>query len=679
MDKERNSSYEETNEMDTISCIGSNFTDWGVNISSYAADETAVYTLNPVTVTATRYEKKDVDIGATTQTFTSKEIEQTGADNMSVALQYLDGVVTSGMGPNGASVSSMTSKTVIRGVENGTVVMINGTPINWRGMYNLENIPTTNVERVEVVRGGGAVLYGSQATGGVINIITKKTLPNQVQAGVGNKGRQDYQVSANAGKLSVSYNYNKLGDIDQVSDYSTTFTPKGGKKVPVHMQQNFRGSEKNDFNVMYKFNDKFDVLYNHNESTNHWAYGYNGITNTNYKDLNGKIRYARKYERDKDFLQLNFNDLNGISGHVFYNYNTLETNGIDFYDAYGAKQKSPTTSYSKEKNKTYGYDIQKVWNHSPNQTFLVGSSLIRETYESGNNSYGRNIASIFGSWDRKLSAKDSLTIGGRGTWTAGGPMTFHNFSGQAQILHKLNDNQSLYVSAGQSFVLPTLSQMYARSEIGSSNRIDGNPDLKPQKGTHYEFGWKMETSNREYKAALFSEKIKDNISFSRYTKKNADGSSEDAWYTVNEDFKNKGLELSVRGTETNGVAWHACLTLQDPETKQVTEKTSAKRYWDRSYGKVLLNGGISYEKDKWSTALNFTYLADRVKSPTSSHSVEIKPYLLTSLSAKYSPNSRSDVILTVDNVLNRHDVISHTSSDYFSTPRNFILSYRYKF
>ena len=271
----------------------------GVNISSYAADGTAVYTLNPVTVTATRYEKKDVDIGATTQTFTSKEIEQTGADNMSVALQYLDGVVTSGMGPNGASVSSMTSKTVIRGVENGTVVMINGTPINWRGMYNLENIPTTNVERVEVVRGGGAVLYGSQATGGVINIITKKTLPNQVQAGVGNKGRQDYQVSANAGKLSVSYNYNKLGDIDQVSDYSTTFTPKGVKKVPVHMQQNFRGSEKNDFNVMYKFNDKFDVLYNHNESTNHWAYGYNGITNTNYKDLNGKIRYARKYERDK--------------------------------------------------------------------------------------------------------------------------------------------------------------------------------------------------------------------------------------------------------------------------------------------------------------------------------------------------------------------------------------------
>lgn len=142
-----------------------------------------VYELNPITVTAQRYEKKDVDVPATTQTFTEKDIAATGADNMSVALGYLDGVVTSGMGPNGASNSSMTSKIVMRGVENGTVVMVNGTPINWRNLYNLENIPTSAVSRVEVVHGGGAVMYGSQATGGVINIITKKKLDNQVEAG----------------------------------------------------------------------------------------------------------------------------------------------------------------------------------------------------------------------------------------------------------------------------------------------------------------------------------------------------------------------------------------------------------------------------------------------------------------------------------------------------------------
>lgn len=105
-----------------------------------AADGTsdAVYSLNPVVVTATRYEKSDADIPAATQTFTEEQIEQTGADNLQVALQYLDGVIDDGMGPNGTSVSSMTTKNVIRGVSNGTVVMINGTPINWRTNYNLE-------------------------------------------------------------------------------------------------------------------------------------------------------------------------------------------------------------------------------------------------------------------------------------------------------------------------------------------------------------------------------------------------------------------------------------------------------------------------------------------------------------------------------------------------------------
>jgi len=126
-----------------------------------AAETTTVYTLDPVTVTATRYEKKDVEVASSTQTFTADDIEKTGADNMNSALQYLDGVVQAGMGPNGTAVSSMTSKLVIRGVDGGTLVLVNGTPISWRGLVNIEDIPTSAVERVEVVRGGGAVLYGS--------------------------------------------------------------------------------------------------------------------------------------------------------------------------------------------------------------------------------------------------------------------------------------------------------------------------------------------------------------------------------------------------------------------------------------------------------------------------------------------------------------------------------------
>lgn len=636
-----------------------------------AADGTsdAVYSLNPVVVTATRYEKSDAEIPAATQTFTEEQIEQTGADNLQVALQYLDGVIDAGMGPNGTSVSSMTTKNVIRGVSNGTVVMINGTPINWRTNYNLENIPTSAVERVEVVRGGGAVLYGSQATGGVINIITKKTLPNEVKVGLGNKGRQEYAVTANAGDLSIAYTYNKWGKLGYVSSSDSSIKPDK-TRVPVEMKQRFFGSEKNDFLATYKLNDHADFLYNHNESASRWAYTYTGITDPDYEDMNDHPRYIRRYENDKDFLQFNFHGLDGISGHVFYNYNTLKTHGTDYYSSTGKKYAAPKAVRGQEKNKTYGYDVQKVWDGNPDQTFLIGTSLVRETFENETSDTGRNIISAFGSWERNLTAKDVLTLSGRGTWTTGGIQNFHNFSGQAQYLHKLDNTQSLYASVGQSFVLPTFSQMYSREQAGGISNIIGNPDLKPQKGLHYEAGWKKEETNRQYKVALFTEKIDDNISFS--------GTS-GRWYAINEDFKNHGIEASIRGQEDNGFTWHAGLTWQDPKSKQTTEKTSAKRYWDRSYGRILLTGGVGYEKEKWTTALNFSYLADRVQSPLAAHSHSVKPYLLTSMTVKYSPNKSSDIMLAIDNLLNRKDIVSHTTSDYYATPRNFILSYRYKF
>lgn len=636
-----------------------------------AADGTsdAVYSLNPVVVTATRYEKSDAEIPAATQTFTEEQIEQTGADNLQVALQYLDGVIDAGMGPNGTSVSSMTTKNVIRGVSNGTVVMINGTPINWRTNYNLENIPTSAVERVEVVRGGGACLYGSQATGGVINIITKKTLPNEVKVGLGNKGRQEYAVTANAGDLSIAYTYNKWGKLGYVSSSDSSIKPDK-TRVPVEMKQRFFGSEKNDFLATYKLNDHADFLYNHNESASRWAYTYTGITDPDYEDMNDHPRYIRRYENDKDFLQFNFHGLDGISGHVFYNYNTLKTHGTDYYSSTGKKYAAPKAVRGQEKNKTYGYDVQKVWDGNPDQTFLIGTSLVRETFENETSDTGRNIISAFGSWERNLTAKDVLTLSGRGTWTTGGIQNFHNFSGQAQYLHKLDNTQSLYASVGQSFVLPTFSQMYSREQAGGISNIIGNPDLKPQKGLHYEAGWKKEETNRQYKVALFTEKIDDNISYS--------GTS-GRWYAINEDFKNHGIEASIRGQEDNGFTWHAGLTWQDPKSKQTTEKTSAKRYWDRSYGRILLTGGVGYEKEKWTTALNFSYLADRVQSPLAAHSHSVKPYLLTSMTVKYSPNKSSDIMLAIDNLLNRKDIVSHTTSDYYATPRNFILSYRYKF
>lgn len=117
-----------------------------------------VYQLDTVTVTANRYEKNEFDVPASIQVISQEKLVQTGQNNLQQAMGFMDGIVYSGMGPNGTAVSSMTSKAIIRGVTDGTVVLMNGTPINWRGKYNLEDIPLESIEKVEVVRGGGCCI-----------------------------------------------------------------------------------------------------------------------------------------------------------------------------------------------------------------------------------------------------------------------------------------------------------------------------------------------------------------------------------------------------------------------------------------------------------------------------------------------------------------------------------------
>lgn len=643
---------------------------------SVSAQDNNVYELSPVTVTATRYAAKDLNVAESTQVITAEQLQQTGQTNLQQALAYTDGVVYSSMGSNGTAASSMTSKIIIRGVEDGTLVMVNGTPINWRRKYNLEDIPIESIERVEVVRGGGSVLYGSQATGGVINIITKKKLPNQVQVGLGNYGQQDYKVSANAGDFSFAYHYNKWGDTGLISSTWPSADYPVRTRSSKEMRMRFKKAEKNDFLATYKFSDSLDMLYNHDESTNNWQYTFQRGTPASYR---GAVRYDRKYERDKDFVQLNYHDENGYSGHFYYNRNTLETHGHDYRSMSGTLLKKPTSVWNKEKNTSYGYDFQKLWKENK-QTFLLGTSLERNEYQDYSegikkNDYSRNIFSVFGSWDRDITELDKVILSARETWTAGAAedKNYNNFSGQAQYIHKLNNEQSLYASVGQSFVLPTFSEMYSDGTRVGVNLI-GDANLKPEKGIHYEMGWKKENDKTQYKLALFATRIKDNITYSK-----GSGKMADKWYARNEDFKNHGLEASVTVKPDSNWTWHAGITWQDPKSKVKSSKPGDKNYWDRTYGRFVLNTGISYEKDKWTAALNANYLADRVLSPTSAHSFDEKPYLLTSLNIKYSPNKDNDISLTVNNILDRDDNINHTSSHYSSTPTNWILTYGYKF
>ena len=121
------------------------------------AEELQEYTLDQMVVTATRYEKRDVEVAASTEVFDAKKLQETGATNLYDALKFGAGLDVQQYGTGGASMGNMTSKIMMRGNGNGTLVLVNGVPINIRGTYDLNDFPVENIERVEIVRGGGAV------------------------------------------------------------------------------------------------------------------------------------------------------------------------------------------------------------------------------------------------------------------------------------------------------------------------------------------------------------------------------------------------------------------------------------------------------------------------------------------------------------------------------------------
>ncbi|MEA2786654.1 MAG: hypothetical protein QOF71_2758 [Candidatus Eremiobacteraeota bacterium] len=118
-------------------------------------------------------DRRDEPAGATSKTtyvVTKADIVRRGFTNVAAALEGVPGVAITRTGPIGSSAS-----VTIRGTgSNQTLVLLDGRPLAGAqlGALDLGALPTAGVERIEVVEGGGATLYGTGAIGGVINIVT---------------------------------------------------------------------------------------------------------------------------------------------------------------------------------------------------------------------------------------------------------------------------------------------------------------------------------------------------------------------------------------------------------------------------------------------------------------------------------------------------------------------------
>lgn len=171
-------------------------------IPGHAADAPAPASeLSPVVVTATRFPdvQRQFPVGVTV--ITEADIRNSTASTVPELLRTLPGIQTRDLSgtPN--------LQVDLRGFgifgDQNTLVLLDGQRIseNEQLTVNWSAIPLDSIERIEVMRGSGAVLYGAGATGGTINIITKTATANSrggfVEGGVGSYGTRDVRIGAN--------------------------------------------------------------------------------------------------------------------------------------------------------------------------------------------------------------------------------------------------------------------------------------------------------------------------------------------------------------------------------------------------------------------------------------------------------------------------------------------------
>ena len=176
------------------------------------AAEVPVTVGEPVIVTATRFEDRYLDKPVNVSIIAAEDIKNSTARTIPELLRQLPGIRTRD------SSGSPNKQVDMRGFgisgDQNTLVLLDGVRIseNEQTTVNWVGIPLNAIERIEILRGSGAVLYGGGATGGTINIITRTPMPGQrsasIYGGAATYGTSEAGVGANLAGESVGLRFN---------------------------------------------------------------------------------------------------------------------------------------------------------------------------------------------------------------------------------------------------------------------------------------------------------------------------------------------------------------------------------------------------------------------------------------------------------------------------------------
>ena len=573
-----------------------------------AQEKTGVVEMKEVVVTASRLEEPLRYSPDSVTVVTEEEIQKKGRKTVIDVLRDVPGVSIAQYGQFGGSTSIY-----LRGTNNAhTLIMIDGVrvgdPMATDGKMSISDLSTDNIERIEVVRGAQSVLYGSDAIGGVINIITKK-----------GKGKPEFYLSGEGGsfetfreRLGVSGSNEKVSYSASVLRLDTKGVSKADKDLGNTEKDPYETtniSARLDATISETVRAGFSVR--HAESSmdyDNWIPAdANNVQDTDItsvstnfdQDLFGWWQHViklgttgtkREYTANGAFDETYKGRTNLASWqHNFFikDMDTI-TAGFDYQEESGDLQSVWGGDIPEKKVDTKGFFIQNKLTPFKGLSFTLGARHDKHQTFGGEDTYKVALAYLYEETGTKI----------RGSY-------------------------------GTGFHAPSLYQLYSSY---------GDPNLKPEESKGYDMGVDQEFFGRKVLLSVtyFHTGIRELIGFNLDTYK---------YYNIDE-VKTNGWETSVSFKPLDWLSLDASYAYT--EAKDDTTDRDLM-YRPKHTGGASLN--IRPLK-KLNVNLNVQYVGKRYRN--TANTLEMPDYTLVNLAASYEATKRLQVFGRVDNLTDKN-------------------------
>lgn len=412
-------------------------------------------------ITPTRTEQPVKNIGSSVSVITRKDIENSKAPLLLDVLRQVPGLeVTRTQGIGG------TTSLFIRGASAAqTLVFVDGVQMNspTSGVFNFANLTTDNIERVEILRGPQSTLYGSEAIGGVVNIITKKgTGDNKVILGTEYGMHDTYRETVNVSGGKERFDYSVGGSYLKTHGISAA---SSGNEEDGY--ENFTGSSRLGWNFMGDGRVDTTIRGTHSDfEYDAFEYGIGPIDDPDRRQTTDEVLFSTKI--NKTFFNI-------WTPSFLVSVNDSELKGFDPTDESG-EFRIPTRVWRAEHQSdfslldfdtvTLGYEYEVLEGESEGK-------FDKQTYWN-NAVFLQNQVELFESlnWTVGLRRDDYSTFGSHLTY-------------RTTASYRIEEiGTRFHGSWGKGFRAPSLNELFFP--------FYGNPNLSPEESKGWDFGVEKE-------------------------------------------------------------------------------------------------------------------------------------------------------------------------------------------